>query len=702
MTLSPHPEALNKRICAAALALALAALAGCSSSERTASPRFTHMDVALNTRDRGKDADTRLEISIVPSEGEPAVAYLDIQGQALAPNSTVSEVVPPSGGGFALDELKHEQIMVRITPGRRSTWNYSYDVILHFSDGTEALLGSGNQKLTSSSSTALLPLSLATVASASTVGRLERFGFRLLSKASPTSAPAVGTPEPPAPAPAFTATTPFTQMIVALTTGDAGKDAGTRLEFLIVPKDGAQPVGYLDVPSLALAPDSTVAEVVPSAGSGFTLGDLNREQIMLKITPAAGAGPWSHKFDAVLHFADGTEALLNSGDQVLGGDRTQELIPLYLANVAPHSASAGPGRSAAVTASEAPAAVAQAAAPEAQPMAQAAAQPAAAPAAAPAPPPRFPKSFTQMDVTLTTRDKGKDPNARLEFFIVPEDGGPPVAYLDVQGQGLAPNSTVAEVVPSYGEGFTLKELKHEQIVVKLTQSGGGPWTYKFDAVLHFANGEDALLSSGDQILSSRRDRQSISLSLASVASANSTFGRLERYTFGLLTPGSHKSQTAPSATPTAVSTKQFTEMDVALTTRDRGKDPGTRLEFFIVPKPGEPAVAYLDVQGQALEPNTTVSEVVPVAGTGFTLADLKHEQVMVKVTPSRRGTWTCRFDVILHFANGSEALLGSGDLRLTNENTVALVPLSDATVASPNIFGSVEKFGFGFLNKIGH
>jgi len=133
---------MKKNVAGTGLALAVAALIGCSSPERTASPRFTHMDVALTTRDRGKDADTRLEFSIVRSEGEAPGAYLDIQGQALSPNSTVSEVVPASGEGFSLDDLKHEQIMVTISPGGRSTWTYSFDVIVHFSDGTEALLGS--------------------------------------------------------------------------------------------------------------------------------------------------------------------------------------------------------------------------------------------------------------------------------------------------------------------------------------------------------------------------------------------------------------------------------------------------------------------------------------------------------------------------------------------------------------------------------
>ena len=97
-------------------------------------------------------------------------------------------------------------------------------------------------------------------------------------------------------------------------------------------------------------------------------------------------------------------------------------------------------------------------------------------AEAPPPPPRFPKSFTQMDVTLTTLDKGKDPTTRLEFFILPEDGKPAVAYLDVQGRDLAPNSIVSETVPSSGDGFTLNQLKHEQIMVRITPGGGRAWT----------------------------------------------------------------------------------------------------------------------------------------------------------------------------------------------------------------------------------
>lgn len=670
---------MKTKIPAIALALAVAALLGCSTSAPMAPPRFTHMDVALDTHERGKDAGTRLEISIAPIEGGPAVGYLDLQGEALSPNSTVPEVVPSSGEGFALADLKHEQITVKITPAGAGSWNFSYDVILHFSDGTEALLGSGNQRLSGSRNTETLPLSLATVASPSTVGKLERFGFRLLSKAAPTEAPAEGA-EPPAPA--LVSSTAFTQMVVALTTGDQGKDAGTRLELLIAPKEGEPPVAYLDVQGLGLAPNSTVAEVVPSAGTGFTLGELNREQVMVRITQA-GDGAWSHKFDAVLHFANGTEALLSSGDQVLGAEKAQETIPLYLSTVASRGATGGIASSA-----------------SRNPARARAGSPAAQPGSPPLPPPRHPKSFTQMEVTLTTLDKGKDPNSRLEFFIVPGDGEPPVAYLDVKGQGLSPDSTVSEFVPSSGKGFTLDQLKREQIMVKITP-GGGAWTYKFDAVLRFANGAEALLSSGDQALSGGRDRQLIPLSLATVASADSTLGRMEKYTFGLLSPGSHKPKASSSSTNIS-STKEFTEMDVALTTRDRGKDAGTRLEFFILPKEGEPAVGYLDVQGQGLDPYTTVSEVVPTTGAGFTLADLKHEQIMVRITPGGHGTWTCNFDVILHFANGSQALLGSGDLSLNGSRRTALIPLSEAAVASPGVMGSMQKFGFGILNKMDH
>jgi len=47
-------------------------------------------------------------------------------------------------------------------------------------------------------------------------------------------------------------------------------------------------------------------------------------------------------------------------------------------------------------------------------------------------------------------------------------------------------------------------------------------------------------------------------------------------------------------------------------------------------------------------------------------------------------------------------LLGSGDQVLSSSNRSALIPLSAATVASPNMVGGLEKFGFGVLNKIGH
>ena len=684
---------MKTRIPATVLALSLAALPGCSTSPQAASPRFTHMDVALSTHDRAKDAGTPLEISIAHDEGAPAVAYLDLAPRQLPANSVLSVVVPSSGEGFSLAELKREQIEVKITPGGHGAWRYNFDAILHFSDGTEALLGSGDQALSASRRSERVPLSLATVASPSTVGMLEKFGFRLLSKTTPTEAGA-GTADASAPEGAAPPGSPksFTRMDLTLTTGDRGKDPGTRLEFFIVPAPGEPAVAYLDAEGQALSPGSTVAEVVPSAGTGFTLDDLGHEQIMVKVTPGA-SGAWGCKFDAVLHFANGAEALLSSGDQVLSASRTEVLIPLSLATVASHSPLGGMEKFAFRMLSKKPteAASAEPAPPEAS-SAVAPGEPAAAP--------RFPKSFTRMDLTLATRGRGKDPGTRLEFFILPRDGEPPVAYLDVPAEGLAPDSVVSKVVPPAGAGFTLDDLRHEQIMVKIAP--GGAWSYRFDAVLHFANGTEALLSSGDQSFNGAGDRALIPLSLASVASADSTMGRLEKYTFGLLSPAGRKP--AADSAPKASSSKEFTEMDMALTTRNRGKDAGTRLEFFIVPKPGDPAVAYFDLQGQALDPNTTVSEVVPAAGTGFTLDELRHEQIMVRITPGGAGTgaWSYKIDVILHFANGAQALMGSGDQVLSSGNRTVLIPLSAATVASPPVVGSLEKFGFGVLNKIGH
>jgi hypothetical protein len=528
------------------------------------------MDVTLSTQERGKDGDTHGEVSIAPSPGEPAVASLDLAGRPFLPNTREAAVVPASGAGFALEDLSHEQIRVKMGSNARGSWTYSFDAILHFSDGSEALISSGNQVLGPGRPETAIPLSLASVASASAVGSVEKFAFGLLS---------------------------------------SGHVAST--------------------------PDEEPVQA--SAAS-----------------PGAGA-----------------------------------------------SSAAAPG---------APSSPASAAA-----AAQAASQFAAAPAYKGELHPSAP-TFTQMDVSLTTRDRGKPVDSRVEFSIVADDADTPEAYLDVQEQPLFPNSTVQLVAPAAGPSFVLKDLKHQLVRVKITGSSYNTWTYSFDAILHFTNGAEALLSSGNQALSKANPQVDIPLSEATVASA-SAVGRMERYMFGFLSKGGGPHQ-GPTWSPASVSvsqpgsesvsashpkkksrsnSKEFVEMEVSLNTRNRAKPADAGLEFYIVPKSGDPKVAYLDLTGRALLPNSKTVVVVPESGTGFTLDQLKNEQIGVRISPNGLTTWSCNFDVTLRFADGTQALLGSGDQTLTQGSPEALIPLSDAMVASPSALGGLEKFGFGLM-----
>jgi hypothetical protein len=47
-------------------------------------------------------------------------------------------------------------------------------------------------------------------------------------------------------------------------------------------------------------------------------------------------------------------------------------------------------------------------------------------------PPESPK-FTKMEVVFHTTTDDKDPDTRVEIFIMPQDGQPPFAYLDIGG-----------------------------------------------------------------------------------------------------------------------------------------------------------------------------------------------------------------------------------------------------------------------------
>lgn len=198
------------RIAALAPALALAALLALPSRS-PASPQFTKMNVAISTGDRGKSAETRLEISVVPDAGGPAVAYLDVQGVEFAPYATVRVVVPAVGGGFSRGQLPHMHIELSVSGERIGVWHASFDAVLNFDDGSQALLGSGSLSLSGARPMAGVPLSLATVAGTGLLGHMERFGFGLMSKDTAASEPSSSSPH--------RSTKEFTHMDITLSTG---------------------------------------------------------------------------------------------------------------------------------------------------------------------------------------------------------------------------------------------------------------------------------------------------------------------------------------------------------------------------------------------------------------------------------------------------------------------------------------------------
>jgi hypothetical protein len=176
---------------------------------------------------------------------------------------------------------------------------------------------------------------------------------------------------------------------------------------------------------------------------------------------------------------------------------------------------------------------------------------------------------------------------------------------------------------------------------------------------------------------------------------------MQRYMFHLLSRGGGpkptQSNTAAQETRVYKNSKDFTQMDAELDTHGHGKPADVRLEILIVPASGEAPVAYLDLPAQELAPGSKVDEVVPAAGTGFTLSDLRHHQVLLRVSSARPFAWSYSCDFTLHFADGTQALLGTGDQTMSSGSTVVTVPLSEAAVASPSIMGGLEKFGFGML-----
>lgn len=494
----------------------------------------------------------------------------------------------------------------------------------------------------------------------------------------------------------------FTQMNIAISTRAKAKHADTRLEISIVPENGGPAVAYLDLQGLELAPYGTVREVVPAAGTGFTLDQLRHMRVELRVW-GENTGVWNAAFDAVLHFSDGTEALLGSGDLSLSALTPVASVPLSLATKASAGIFGNVERFGFRL------------------MSKSTGSESAAASSAPSVPHKSPKEFTHMDITLATGQRGAEPGTRVEISIAPRAGGPAVAYLDLGERAFAPYSKVSEVVLPAGDGFTSDQIKKQQIVIKVTPPGSATWTCSFDAIVHFADGSQALLGSGDLALSASRDEEMIPLSLATTAHS-SIIGSVERFGFRLLSNGSVKQTPEPRPAASAASTgaqaqggtaqseaaspprpmaaDQFTGMDVKLHSGNRGKDYDVPVEISIVPKGGGAAVAYLEIQGQAIGPGRSVREVVPPAGDGFTVSDLKNQQIVVKISPPGRCTWTHGLDVVLHFADGTAALWSTGDLVLSNYRKEEVIPLSDVSVAR-GFLGGVKKFGFGLLNTIG-
>jgi hypothetical protein len=485
------------------------------------------MSMAVSTSDKGKAAETRLEISIVPDAGGPAVAHLDVHGVEMSPYATVRVVVPASNGGFTRDQLSHLHIELRLSGDGVGMWHTSFDAALNFDDGSQALLGSGSLSLSGARPVASVPLTLATVAGTGLLGHVEKFGFGLMSKSA-------AAPEPASSSVPHKSTKEFTHMDIALDTGARGAEPGTRVEISIEPRAGGPAVAYLDIRDRVFAPYSKVSEVVLPAGDGFTSADSKKEQVVIKVTPPGG-GTWTCSFDAIVHFADGSQALLGSGDLVLSAVRDVETVPLSLATTAHASILGGVEKfgfkllsRSGVQQTQEPAPVAPAGSGAAAGAPGSAAQQEAARAARPV----SGDEFTGMDVKLYSSGKGKGADVPVEISIGPKGGGAAVAYLSIQGQAIGPGVSVREVVPPAGEGFTEADLKGEEVIVRITPPGRCTWTHGLDIVIHFADGTAALWSTGDLVLSDYHNEEVISLSGVSIA--RGFLGGVKKFGFGLL------------------------------------------------------------------------------------------------------------------------------------------------------------------------
>jgi hypothetical protein len=520
-----------------------------------------------------------------------------------------------------------------------------------------------------------------TAATASALALVAFLAFPLAAKASPQ----------------------FQQMKVAISSLDRGKDAATQVEISIQPDAGGDAVAYLDIRDSAFAPNGTVQEVVPVAGAGFTLDELKSQYILVKASQSQ-PGSWHLTMDVILQFNDGSQALLGTGKLTLSSNNPQAIVPLSLATVAHPGvmgsmAKLGFGLLSKTSADRAPAASTSSAAP------------------------RSPKEFTHMDLAFQTGNRGLDASGRVEVSVVPRDGGPAVAYLDIQGRGFGPHSKLSVVVPPALDGFSIDDLKREQILVKVTTPGYGAWSCRYDAILHFADGSQAMIGSDSLDLSNGNDHDVVALAKAAVAHPG-LMGGFEKLSFkivskGAVQPTTEQESDASPATVAAVAapgaaapqgpahptrrvaSNGFTGMDIKLWSGNSGKDAQTGVEVSIVLDAGGPAVAHLAIADRAIGPGTSLTETVPATDAPFTLADLKKAQIVVKIAPSGHVRWQHGLDVILHFADGSAALWSTGELVLSNLKTEEAISLSGASLASNGVMGSMEKLSFGLLNHFG-
>jgi hypothetical protein len=510
-------------LCALSLGLCLAVPAA------LASPTLVRMDAAITTLDHDKEVGAQVDISILPDAGGNPVAHLSLEGTALGANTTVNEAVPAVNGGFELADLPRHYILVSWKPNYSSLWKLTMDVVLQFSDGSQALLGCGKLVLSSSNPQAIVPLSMATVAHPGLIGGMEKFGFRLLSKGSPGSAPSSS---PGSGAPSHHSPKEFTHMDLTFETEAHGQDAASRVEVSIEPVGGGERVAYLDITGREFEPYGKNAVVVPPAGAGFTLDDLRNEQVVVHVTPS-GHGTWTTKFDAILHFADGTTAMIGSNSLSLSSARDSQAVPLRESAVAGTSILGKFERlsfslmsKGAVTQTQE-----QAPLPRQGGTAGGSAGAGAAPGRAAAP--QAADAFTGMDVKLWTGTLGKPADAKVEVSIVPAAGGDAEAYATVEGQEMKAGASVEFTVPPVGSGFERSQFASRQVLVKITPVGHVNWTHGLDLMLHFADGTTLLWSTGEMDLSNYKTEETISLGQAVVAKQG-FLGGVEKLGFGIL------------------------------------------------------------------------------------------------------------------------------------------------------------------------